>query len=155
MKLYLVRHGESSPSDPNQALSERGIEETKGVANLLKMASIKIDALLHSPKIRAQQTAEIFGNALFAGGILTQKEELKPNDPISPFLKEMDTFGRHVMVVSHLPFMEKLLAFLLFGKECACPFILCNSCVVCLEHQGAYWQTAWLATPELTNRSFT
>jgi phosphohistidine phosphatase len=152
MRLYLVRHGESvAPEiDPNQPLSEKGIKETEAVARLLKQASLEIDEIMHSTKMRAKQTAEILGKALAFELTLIQREGLKPMDPVEPIVSELGTLDRNVMLVGHLPFLEKLLTLLLMGKEGPSPVNLCGSCVICLEtNHGQLWQIAWAVSPEL------
>jgi phosphohistidine phosphatase len=156
MQLYLVRHGESLPSeiDPNQPLSPQGIKESEAVAQLLKQASLEIDEIIHSTKIRAKQTAEILGQAIAPELTLIQREGLKPMDPIEPILSEIRSFDRNVMLVGHLPFMEKLLTTLLIGKEGQSPVNLTGSCVICLEkEQENSWRIAWVVSPNLCNRN--
>jgi len=154
VRLYLVRHGESLTSelDPNQPLSEQGIKETEAVAELLKEASIEIDEIIHSTKLRAKQTAEILCKVLAPELTLTQKEWLKPMDPIEPLLTEIRSFDHNVMLVGHLPFIEKLLLVLL--TQAINPVKLDGSCVICLSGDGKSWQIEWLVSPKLCYAHF-
>ncbi|MFC2049368.1 phosphohistidine phosphatase SixA [Chlamydiota bacterium] len=150
MKLYLVRHGESlSTSNGEQVLSEKGIRKTQEIARLLKQASVEIDEIIHSEKERARQTAEIIGQIAAPDLTMICRAGLKPNDPVEPFLDEMVLFDRNVMVVSHLPFLEKLLTTLVCGSQTTCPVDFCDSCVVCLQGSGHSWRISWILSPQL------
>lgn len=149
MKLYLVRHGEygSSDMDSDPPLSEKGRKDTATVALRLIDKGIKVDEIRHSVKKRAKETAEIIAHAMGAEGKLFEKEGLKPNDQIEPVLVGILAEDRTVMLVGHLPFMEKLLTYLLFGEEQASPVNICNSCVICLEGEGSQWKIDWVVAP--------
>src|SRR6266567_4324685 len=67
--IYLIRHGEVFNPDgilygrlPNFGLSETGKKQIEETANFLK--DKKIDTILSSPLLRAQQTAEVIKNKL-------------------------------------------------------------------------------------------
>lgn len=151
MKLYLVRHGEcvSSALDPNQPLSDTGINETQYVGHLLKQFHITVDEIQHSVKLRAKQTAEILCDTLTAKCPLIQKEGLKPMDPVDSIIDEIQASDHPLMLVGHLPFMEKLLTSLLYGEERLSPVNFCGSCVVCLEKNSDHWQINWVISPKL------
>jgi len=151
MKLYLARHGDalSSENDPLQPLSQRGIHETESVARLLQPFNLELDEIVHSTKLRAKQTAEILGKTLAPELTLIQLEGLKPNDPIDPILEEISTFDRVVLIVGHLPFMEKLLTKLLTGQEGISPVELSASCVICLEQIDRVWKISWMVSPRI------
>jgi len=146
MKLYLVRHGEV---DPDKSLSKTGREETESVAAYLQKCGIDIDEIIHSVKPRAKQTAEILGELLAPEVTLIEREGLEPMDPIESIIEEIKTFDRNVMLVGHLPFMERLLSVLLFKEERFSPVIFCGSCIVCLEGEGTTWTISWVVSPQL------
>lgn len=151
MKIYLVRHGESVSSDidPNQPLSSVGRDQTQSVAKHLNGCQVEIDEIMHSVKARAKQTAEILGQTLAPKVALTEREGLKPMDPVEPLVNEIKSFERNVMLVGHLPFMEKLLTVLLFKREEISPVLFSGSCVVCLEGEGSEWKISWVVSPQL------
>ncbi len=147
MKLYLVRHGEALSSD---TLTPVGIEETESVAKHLKeCGGIEIDEILHSAKTRAKQTAKILGKRLAPDVTLIEREGMKPMDSIESILEEIHTFDRNVMLVGHLPFMERLLTTLLFYEERPSPVTFCGSCIVCLEGENNNWMISWIFSPTL------
>ena len=61
--LYLVRHGAAASSEAaDPGLSEHGRRQAEAVA--ARLESFSVDALVHSPKRRARETAEIIGTHL-------------------------------------------------------------------------------------------
>lgn len=151
MKLYLVRHGESvSPDiDPDQPLSPTGKQETEQVAMYLKETNLEIDEIVYSVKLRAKQTAQILASIISPNVPVVEKEGLKPMDPVEPIIEELQTSTSNCMVVSHLPFMEKILTQLVLKEERASPFIFCGSALVCLEGERKDWAIAWAISPKL------
>jgi serine/threonine-protein phosphatase PGAM5 len=58
--LCLVRHGEAASSDAaDPGLTEHGRRQAEAVAT--RLARLRIDGLVHGPKRRARETAEIIG----------------------------------------------------------------------------------------------
>ncbi|MFZ0565772.1 MAG: phosphohistidine phosphatase SixA [Chlamydiales bacterium] len=153
MKLYFVRHGEAlSPDiDPDQPLSPAGKQETEQVAKYLKQTNLEVDEIAHSVKLRAKQTAEIFGSILCPKVPLIEKEGLKPMDPIEPILEEIESLNSDRMWVGHLPFMEKILTRLVLKEEKNSPFLFCGSAIVCLEGEKKEWSILWAISPKLLN----
>ena len=152
MNLYLVRHGITlSTANAEQTLSEMGIQQTQKIGRFLKQSGVEIDEILHSEKWRAKQTAQIIGKIVAPDLTLTQSPGLKPDDPIEPVVHEIATFDRNVMLISHLPFLEKLLTTLILGTDTLCPVDFCGTCVVCLQGTGHIWQIAWVISPQLVH----
>jgi len=155
MKLYLVRHGESISSDidPNQPLSTIGKQQTEQVANLLKETDLKIDEILHSVKLRAKQTAEILAFTLFPNLPLKEREGLKPMDPVETIIDELQGYKHNLMIVGHLPFMEKLLTQLVLQEERDSPLYFSGSVVICLDGEKRSWVIEWVISPKVFAKS--
>lgn len=119
MKLYLVRHGEavSEKIDPQRPLSEKGREEISKIAKFLKEIKVKIEVIWHSNKLRAKETAQIIANGIFPLEELVEREDLSPNAPVEKWPEEIKNFGKDLMIVGHLPFLQKLLSLLLLNSE--------------------------------------
>ena len=68
MRLYLVQHGQakSKDQDPDRHLTENGQKEVESIAAFLQPLNIKIQALWHSGKARAAQTADILAGSVKA-----------------------------------------------------------------------------------------
>ena len=151
MKLYLVRHGESLPSDidPDQPLSSVGKAQTEKVAHYLRDLNLEIDEIAHSVKLRAKQTAQILASSITPNLDLVEREGLKPMDPVEPLINEIQVCQHHLMLVGHLPFMEKLLTQLVLKEERNSPFLFCGSAMVCLEGEKREWVISWAVSPNL------
>ena len=152
MKLYLVRHGVAVSPDVNplRPLHAVGIAETQKVATYIKGCNIEIDEIIHSPKLRAKQTAMILEKTVAPDLTLIERESgLSPNDDLVSILEEIKLFDRNVMIVGHLPFMDRLLTTLIYKEEKVSPVNFCPSCIVCLEGEGQNWTISWVISPFL------
>jgi phosphohistidine phosphatase len=153
MNLYLIQHGLSLPEeqDPKRPLSPEGEEQTQKIAEFLKARKIKVDCIWHSSKLRAIQTAQIISESLPCPEI-HERNDLNPLDSVSKFPEEIKSLNKNLMIVGHLPFLEKLAALLLTGTEGYKIIAFKNSGIVCLECTDA-WKLAWIVAPELAGRS--
>ena len=81
MRVYLVQHGraKSKEEDPQRRLTDKGIGEVQKVADFLRPLELRIDAVWHSGKARAQQTAELLAEAVSDRDRVVQREGLGPN----------------------------------------------------------------------------
>lgn len=117
MALYLVQHGKAVPKDqdPEEPLSDQGSREVEDIAQKAAEMGIKIDLIEHSPKLRARQTAEIFGKYTNPRQGTRQREGIKAKDDVTQLANEVNN-AQGLMLVGHLPFMEKLVSYLLTGE---------------------------------------
>jgi phosphohistidine phosphatase len=157
MKLYLIQHGEakSEVEDPERSLASKG---EKGVMSVSKVASglyILPSKIYHSGKLRTKQTAEIIAGVLKIPDPLVQSTQgLNPNDDIRPWAEQISKEREDLMLVGHLPFLEKLTSFLLCGDENARLILFRYGAIVCLDQTGDKgWAVRWILTPEMTNLS--
>jgi phosphohistidine phosphatase len=134
MALYLVQHGKSLPKDqdPDQGLSKEGIAETKRMANLAKDQGVAVSQIRHSVKTRARRTAEIFAEALNPREGVREVSGIKAMDDVAEYAANIDP-DENVMLVGHLPFMERLTSFLITGSIDQTVFKFQNSGIVCLD----------------------
>lgn len=152
MRLYLVQHAEavSEEISQNRPLTEQGKQQAKKMAAFLKAAQVEVYTLLSSPKLRATETAKIFSILLREGGLMQQRQNLKPNDPVVDMLNEMEFEEEDIMVVGHLPFLQKLAGLALTGKEESTAVSFKPAGVVCLERTSpGLWQLQFALSPEL------
>jgi phosphohistidine phosphatase len=150
MFLYLVRHGEALPEnvDPEQHLSEKGMEDVSEMAAFMQCAEIKVDEIWHSSKERARRTAVIISEAVLHKNIL-EREGLKPNDPVENIAEEIKDIHENVMMVGHLPFLGRLASYLLSGSSDLETIKFESAAVACLEKWEENWRLSWLMDPEL------
>jgi phosphohistidine phosphatase len=85
--LYLIQHGQalSAEQDPQRPLSEEGRATATKIADRLAASGARlIDPALteirHSGKLRAQQTAEVFAQALCPNVTPEASPGMNPND---------------------------------------------------------------------------
>jgi len=133
MKLYLAQHGKAVDKrvDPQRPLSEQGELEVSNVANYLKQSDVEISNIYHSGKARAEQTAEIIADVLGVAE-MEQLNGINPNDDIEPIVKTVNLWKSDSMIVSHIPFLPRIIAALLTGNTTTESESLPGN-IVCLE----------------------
>ena len=150
MALFLVQHGKSLPKekDPNKGLSEGGIHETERIAQVAKGYGVHVSSIAHSGKTRARQTADIFASALRPDGDIQEISGLNPLDDVTAVAID-STEDR--MLVGHLPFMERLTAYLITGSIERPVFKFQNSGIVCLNKvpDTKSWVIKWALMPHI------
>ncbi len=152
MALYLVQHGKSLPKDkdPKKGLSQEGIAETERIAQVAKGYAVPVSKIIHSGKTRARQTAEIFEAALKPSGGIHERSGLNPLDDVIVFADTIDSTEGE-MLVGHLPFMERLAAYLITGSIEKPVFKFQNSGIVCLDKDTGTgsWVINWALMPHI------
>lgn len=152
MALYLIQHGKSlsKDQDPDQGLSAEGIAETERMAKLAKDFDVAVSQIRHSAKTRARQTAEIFAGALSPKKGLQEVSGIKPLDDVAAYAEDIDP-AEGIMLVGHLPFMERMTAFLITGSIDKPVFKFQNSGIVCLDKdpEAQAWVIQWALMPTI------
>jgi phosphohistidine phosphatase len=152
MALYLVQHGKclSKEVDPRKSLSTEGIADVKRIAEVANGYKVQVSAVVHSGKLRARQTAEIFGEILQPEQGITAREGLNPLDDVVAFADIIDAQA-NAMFVGHLPFMERLTSYLLTGSTDKPIFKFQNGGIICLDMEADHpaWIIRWTLMPEI------
>ncbi len=148
MKLYLIQHGLALPREknPDRPLSTQGEAQTQRTAEYLKSRSIKVDTVWHSKKIRAVQTADIIAEAIECKKIQA-RDDINPFDPVKKISEEISASKTDIMIVGHLPFLQKLAGRLLTESEKSDIIAFKNSGVLSLDYEEN-WKIDWLVPPE-------
>jgi phosphohistidine phosphatase len=156
MALFLVQHGISASKDidPEKGLSDFGREETNRIALVAKGYKIPVQKIVHSGKKRAEQTAGIFHEALALETPIKKISGIKPMDDARSFAATIEPKG-NLMVVGHMPFMERLVSFLTTGTENCRVYKFQNSGIVCLDMESgedneADWFIRWTLNPNIS-----
>ena len=153
MALYLVQHGRSLPRDvdPDQGLSVEGVSQVERIAGVAKGYGVSVTRILHSGKQRALQTAIIMGSILEPRGGIQAADGLAPLDPVEPWAERLKP-GEGLMLVGHLPFMEKLASFLVTGAEVPMIFKFQNGGIVCFDRspEASSWFIKWALMPNIS-----
>ena len=152
MALFLVQHGKSLPKDvdSDQGLSEEGVTETERIAKVAKDYGVNVKTIKHSVKTRARHTAKIFAAALKSVGDIQEISGIKPMDDVSAVAENINPED-DVMLVGHLPFMERMTSHLLTGSIEKPVFKFQNSGIVCLDQdpETKFWFIKWTLMPNI------
>ena len=155
MKLYLIQHGEakSGVEDPERSLTARGEEEVTGVSRIATGLNIRPSKVYHSGKLRAKQTAEMIAGALKIPDLCVQSVQgLNPNDDVRPWVERISGEKEDLMLVGHLPFLEKLTSSLLCGNENGRLVLFRYGAIVSLDQkEDKRWAVRWILTPEMAS----
>lgn len=150
MALYLVQHGKALPKEvsPDQDLSEEGIAEAEKIARVAKEYNIKVGQIRHSTKTRARRTAAVFQAALGPKEPMQVMEGLKPLDDVTSVASEIPN-EHDIMLVGHLPFMERMASYLITGDIEKKVIKFQNAGIVCLdrEPETGDWFIKWALMP--------
>ena len=116
MRAYLVRHGDAKGQDvdPQGHLTDRGAQDVRRVATeAVADLDVRPVSIFHSGKARSRQTAEIWGGLV--GVEAKESDGLAPNDDPSAWAQRLVGEGDDVMIVGHLPHLERLVGLLVTG----------------------------------------
>lgn len=119
MRLWLLRHGEAFPEAPTDAerpLTPHGRQEV--LHSAVQLEGRPIAAILASPYLRAQQSAELVRQAIgFRGAIGTVPWLTPDSDPreVIGFLDERE--DAEILLVAHNPLLGDLGGLLIHGHR--------------------------------------
>lgn len=152
MKLYLVQHGDAVTKDidPERPLSDQGVHDVGAIAGHLKATVPVVAHIIHSGRLRAQQTAEILAKTAFPQAVIAVHDSINPLDLPTVVAEEIDQWQEDTIVVGHLPFLAKLVTLLVADHEEPVVVAYSPGTVVCLEQDTDLdWRIAWMLTPQL------
>ena len=117
---------------------------------LFRSYGVHVSRITHSGKTRARQTAEIFASALEPKEGVQESSGLNPLDDVTAFAGNIDS-AEDQMLVGHLPFMERMTAYLLTGSMEKPVFKFQNSGIVCLDKDPdtQSWIIKWALMPNI------
>ena len=136
MSLYLVQHGKSLPEeiDPDRPLSDEGMTTVYRIARKASEYNISVSQIIHSGKTRAKQIAEIISAYIKPESGIKESSGLNPNDDVIPIASKISG-AENVMYVGHLPFMERLVSYLITGTTDKTVIKFENGGIVCLDQE--------------------
>ncbi len=152
MALLLVQHGKclTKEEDPDRSLSEKGVEDVCRIADVAEAYEVYVPRIVHSGKKRARETAKMFAAVLTPSNGIDEIEGINPMDNVSDFAETIDP-NKDVMVVGHLPFLDRLTSFLITGSSDKSVFKFQNGGIVCLirEPENDSWVIKWTLMPDI------
>lgn len=156
MELYLMQHGlaKTREEDPDRPLTDEGRAAVGRVADRVAALGLKPDRVYHSGILRARQTAEILAGRLGIPERVEARPGLEPLDPVGPVAGWLDELAARlgaVVLVGHLPFLDRLASLLVAGNEEAQVVAFRMGGLVKLVPKGNRpgYSVAWALTPEL------
>lgn len=113
--LYILQHGSavSREVDEQRPLSDDGREDIARLAKHLAGRSVELRHILHSGKLRAEQTAQIISEQLALGVSPVSYDGTGPSDAPEHFINGLDMAMGNILLVSHMPFVSRLCSALL------------------------------------------
>jgi phosphohistidine phosphatase len=155
MKLYLVQHGDAAPGETDAArpLTRKGRRDVQRLGEFLARNGVSVSCIIHSGKLRAQQTAETIASRLPRSAAVEAREGLNPNDPGRAAAQLLLHCDDNTMVVSHRPLLDKLVSRLVTGSKEPALVTFVPGAALCLERgESERWTMAWMVRPELLGR---
>ena len=147
MFVYLVHHGHAvSPGvDPQRPLSAQGRGQTDTLSGLAAVRGVHPDVIWHSGKLRARQTADAYRRACNPLAEFSATRWMQPDDPLR-LVDLLAAETREVMLVGHMPHLDRLLCRLLDDAPTAVLFPLNG--MVAVERTETGWVERWRLKPE-------
>jgi phosphohistidine phosphatase len=134
VRLWIVRHAEAVPRriglrDAARPLTAEGARGFRlGVRGLDRLGA-RLDLVLHSPRLRAVETADLLARVVRGRFAVTPHLNGPPAEPLLAELR-----GRDVAVVGHEPWLSALAAWLVTGIAAEAPrFAMKKGAVLVLE----------------------
>ena len=151
VQLYLVQHGQAKTEDedPERPLTDKGAEAVARVARwAVDQFGVSAARVVHSGKTRARQTADVWG-ALLRGEV-EQSDNLAPNDDPATWVERLDAQVDDLMLVGHLPHLDRLAGSLLTGDSCRSVIRFRPGGLVVLERTDGGWMLGMVLPPQGT-----
>lgn len=154
MELYLVQHAEakSKEEDPDRPLTERGREDIRRAAGLIRGLDIHVKIIMHSDRLRAEETAQELAGAVTSDEGLQKAKGLGPTDDIGRMVTLLTETTDNIMIVGHLPYLSRLASRLLGGdpEQKIIDFQMASIARLDREEPSGKWFIKWFLTPEIT-----
>ena len=145
MKLYLVQHADAVSKDthPLRPLSERGLKDVAKMAAFLRGAEISVGRVVHSGKLRAEETANALAKTVWIDNTPGAMDGIDPSDSTDALYGAAQASDVDLMVVGHMPFMGAMASRCLKGGD----VLYEPGSVLCLERKGDGWVLDWFVKP--------
>jgi len=153
MKIYCVRHGEAEDAavNPERPLTDSGREGVEKVARYVGDAGVHVDYLMHSPKARAVETADMFAKYLDAAQSKECTALLDETSDVQALIDMIPAWDSDTMLIGHLPFMYQLVSSLVLDQADFYPIVnYPPGTIICLDrYQNERWIISWLLNPSI------
>ncbi len=149
MNLYILQHGEAEAEevDPQRPLSDQGRHDVRVLAAQLQKRGVQLGAIMHSGKLRAEQSASLMAETLAPATTPIVADGLKPNDDPAIVASAIVPQGKDIMIVSHMPLVSRLCSVLLTGYADT-EFASAPGTLFCLDNKSGIWRLQFMLRPE-------
>lgn len=152
MRLYLIQHAKalSKQDDPKRPLSKEGKTELAKICKFIEPLKFETSQIWHSEKLRSQQTAREIARVVKSPTGCVEKDNIGATDDPAPVKDAIISAGKDLMLVGHLPFLDKLASLLLAGDTEAGVIDFKNAGIVCLQNdEENNWTLDWMLIPQI------
>jgi phosphohistidine phosphatase SixA len=121
VRLYLVRHAEAAPGEPDElrSLTPEGRAQARALGERFRDEGVQADAVLTSPLLRARETGDELARSL---GVESEPHEgLAPGADAAGLRAAVEGRGEQVIAIGHQPDCGQIAADLTGGPEPAFP----------------------------------
>lgn len=135
MKLYCMRHGEAENPGihPERPLTANGKIALKKLAEHLKKNHIRFPTMVHSPRLRARQTAEALAELVEHDRVIESRCGLDQICYLEEAMELIDESNEDLLIVAHMPFIAELVCKLTTGQTQYPLLKFLPGTIVCLE----------------------
>ncbi|ACR69925.1 phosphohistidine phosphatase SixA [Edwardsiella ictaluri] len=151
MQVFIMRHGEAAleaASDAQRPLTQAGHAESVRMAAWLASQAGKIDRVLVSPYLRAQQTLAAVREVLPLPGEAETLDDLVPGGDANVTASYLEVLSQQasqrVLVISHLPLVGYLVSALCPQEM---PPMFSTSAIAAVTLDGATGELEWQVSP--------
>jgi phosphohistidine phosphatase SixA len=136
MEIYLIQHGKAEKGDDGKKhLTDDGREEISKTSEFLSKNKISCK-ILHSPKARARQSAEIIAKKTESK--MVEMDGLLPMDDPDEVIKKIDNDCEDVIIIGHLPNL-RVMASKLLGIDPETKVLkFTNAGIICLTKEETW-----------------
>lgn len=147
MKLFALRHGKAGDGFPDEVreLTERGKRDVADVVAQRDDELASIGLLLHSPLVRARETAEIVLQHLHIDPRIEESKLIRPGSGVEQFADYLAGLDEDVLICTHNPFVADLVSYL-SSKPVNMPTAAMAALEFSTPSQGGA-RLLWLETP--------
>jgi len=151
MRLYLVQHAAAAPKeeDSTRPLTVQGREDlvrTGGFLSLFERP--KPSRIIHSEKLRSQQTAQMLAEAWGCQDI-EESLDLSPSADPKIWAKRLIEIHEDTLLVGHLPHLQHLASILLCQDSKREIIQFRYAGITCLQRKENDWSLVWQVHPQL------
>lgn len=149
VQLLLVQHGQAKTEheDPDRPLTRSGAADVERVARwAIEGLGMRPGRILHSGRTRAKQTAEIWGTLRPVD--IEGSDGLAPNDDPAMWAGRLDAIEDSLLLVGHLPHLDRLAGTLLAGDATRSPVQFRPGGLVGLVRTDGTWRVTMVLPPD-------